>query len=95
MSHFQTRWFLHLLLLRRCHAMVLEPFSYPARGFLHAQDRRRLHSLHKCGTRPVSGHHPRGWTSDIFSSQPRPELRGIPEESCLRPWRRSNQSVVL
>jgi hypothetical protein len=28
-SHFQTHWFLHLPLLRRHHATVLELFSYP------------------------------------------------------------------
>jgi hypothetical protein len=43
---------------------------------LHARDRRRLHSLHRCGTRPISGHCPRDWTSDLFSSQLRPELGG-------------------
>jgi hypothetical protein len=76
-SHFQTRWFLHLPLLWRCHATVLEPFSYPARRFLHARDWRRLHSLYRRGTRLVNGHRPRGWTSDLFSSQPRPELGGV------------------
>jgi hypothetical protein len=35
-SRFQTRWFLHLLILRRCHKTVPELFSYPARRFLHA-----------------------------------------------------------
>jgi hypothetical protein len=74
---------------------VLEPFSYPARRFLHARDRRRLHSLQKHGTRPVSRHRPRGWTSDLFFSQPRAELVGSPVESCLCPWRWSNQSGVL
>ncbi len=69
-SRFQTRWFLCLLLHRRRHATVPEPFSYPARRVLHVLDWRRLHSLHKRGTRPVSGHRPRGWTSDLFSSQP-------------------------
>ncbi len=34
-SRFQTRWFLHLPLQRR-HETVPEPFSYPARWFLHA-----------------------------------------------------------
>jgi hypothetical protein len=68
-SRFQTRWFLHLPLLRRHHAMVLELFSYPARRYLHARDRRRLHSLHRRGTRFVKGHRTRDWTSDLFSSQ--------------------------
>jgi hypothetical protein len=41
-SRFQTYWFL-LFLLHWCrHAMVLEPFSYPARRFLHARDWRHL-----------------------------------------------------
>jgi hypothetical protein len=80
-SHFQTRWFLHLPLLRRRHATVLEPFSYPAKRFLHARDRRCLHSLHRRCTRLVDGHCPRGWTSDLFSSQLRPELGG----ALLRP----------
>ncbi len=93
-SRFQTRWFLHLL-LPRCHVMVPEPFSYPARRFLHTQDRRRLHFLHRRGTHPVNGHRPKGWTSNLFSSQPRPEFGGSPVESCLRPWRQSNQSGVL
>ncbi len=56
----QTRWSLHLPLPRRRHMTVPEPFSYPARRFLHAQDRRRLHSLHRRGTRLVNGHRPRG-----------------------------------
>jgi hypothetical protein len=58
-SRFQTRWSLHLPLLWRRHETVPEPFSYPARRFLHARDRRRLHSLHRRGTRLVNGHHPR------------------------------------
>ncbi len=41
-SHFQTCWYLHLP-LRRCLEMVLEPFSYPARRFLHARDQRCHH----------------------------------------------------
>jgi hypothetical protein len=75
-SCFQTRWFLRLLLHRRRHETVPEPFSYPARRFLHTRDRRRLHSLYRRSTHPVSGHRPRGWTSDLFSSQLRPELGG-------------------
>jgi hypothetical protein len=55
----QTRWSLHLLLLRRRHVMVPEPFSYLTRRFLHAQDRRRLHSLHRRGTSLINGHRPR------------------------------------
>jgi hypothetical protein len=34
MSHFQTHWFLHLLLRHR-NKTVPEPFSYPSRRFLH------------------------------------------------------------
>ncbi len=79
----QTRWSLHLLLLWRCHVTVPELFSYPVRRFLHAWDRRRLH---RRGTRLVNGHCPRGWTSDLFSSQPRPELGGNPVESWLHPY---------
>jgi hypothetical protein len=59
-SRFQTRWFLHLLLLWRHHKMVPEPFSYLTRRFLHDRDRRHLHSLHRRGTYPVNGHGPRG-----------------------------------
>jgi hypothetical protein len=43
-----------------CHETVPEPFSYPARRFLHTRDRRRLHSLHRRGIRPVNEHHQRG-----------------------------------
>ncbi len=58
-SSFQTLWFLHLP-LRRCHATVPEPFSYPARRFLHAWERRRLHRCHRRGTCPINGHRQRG-----------------------------------
>jgi hypothetical protein len=85
-SHSQTRWSLHLLLLQRRHVTVLETFSYPARRFLHGWYRWRLHSLHRRGTRLIKGHFPRGWTSDLFSSQPRPELGGSPVESWLHPY---------
>jgi hypothetical protein len=58
-SHFQTRWFLHLPLLRRRHEMVLEPFSYPVRRFLHARERRRLNinavPVSSTGTAPEVG----------------------------------------
>jgi hypothetical protein len=47
-SHFQTRWFLHLFLSLHRYETVQPPFSYPARRFLHARDRRCLHSLHRC-----------------------------------------------
>ncbi len=57
----------------------------PGEEVLHARDRRRLHSLHRHGIRPVNGHRPRGWTSDLISSQPRPELGGSPVESWLHP----------
>ncbi len=67
-SHFKTRCYLHLPLLWRSLATVPEPFSYPARRFLHAWNRWHLYSLHRHGTRPVNGHRPRGWTSDLFSS---------------------------
>jgi hypothetical protein len=85
-SRFQTRWFLHLLPWLR-HKMVPEPFPYPARRFLHARDRRCLLRCHRrgIGTRPVNGHRQRGWTSDLFSSQPRPELGGSPVDTCQHP----------
>jgi hypothetical protein len=51
-----SRWFLLLPLQRRLE-MVLEPFSYLARRFLHARDRQRLHGLHRSGTRDVNEHH--------------------------------------
>ncbi len=84
-SRFQTHWFLQLLLLRHCHKTVPELFSYPTRRFLLTGDQRRLHSLHRSSTRPVNGHRPRSWTSDLFSFQPRPELGGSPVESLLHP----------
>jgi hypothetical protein len=59
-SRFQTRWSLHLPLLRCRHDTVPELFSYPPRRFLHAQDQRHLHSLHRRGTRLVNGHRHRG-----------------------------------
>ncbi len=93
-SCFQTRWFLHLPL--RCrHKTVPETFSYPARRFLHARDQRRHHRCHRRGTRLVNGHRHRGWTSDLFSSRPRPELGGSPVDTCVHPWRRSDQLGVL
>jgi hypothetical protein len=58
---------------------------------LHARDWRHLHILHRCGTRPVNEHCPRGLTSDLFSSQPRPELGGelpMPLET-VKPVRRT------
>jgi hypothetical protein len=87
-SRFQTRCFLHLP-LRRCQETVLEPFSYPSRRFLGH------HMCHKRGTRPVNGHRHRGWTTDLFSSRPRPELGGSPVDTCVHPWRRSDQLGVL
>jgi hypothetical protein len=94
-SRFQTHWLLCLLLHRCRHETVPEPFSYLVRRFLHARDRQCLHSLLRCATHPISGHGPRGWTSDLFSSQLRPEYRESPLKSCLHPWKQSNQSGVL
>jgi hypothetical protein len=91
-SRFQTRWFLHLPLRRR-HETVPEPFSYPARRILHAWDRRHLHRCHS--TLPINGHRHEGWTSDLFSSQPRPELGGSPVDTCLHPWLAVRQLGVL
>jgi transposase InsO family protein len=67
--------FLHILIRRR-HETVPEPFSYPARRFLHTRDWQCHHRCHRRGTHPVNGHRHRGWPSDLFSSQPRPELGG-------------------
>jgi hypothetical protein len=72
-------------LLWRRHKAVPEPFSYPARRFLHTRDRRCLHRCHRRGPRPVNGHRQRGWTSDLFSFQPRPELGGSPVDTCQHP----------
>jgi hypothetical protein len=91
---FSDRWSLHLL-FRRHHKMVPEPFSYLARRFLLARDRQRHHRCHRHGTRPVNGHRHRGWTSDLFSSQARPDFGGSPVDTCLHPWRRSDQLGVL
>ncbi len=65
---------------------VPEPFSYLARRFLHARDRWRHHRCHRLGSSPVNGHRHRGWTSDLFSFQTRPELGGSPVDTCLHPW---------
>jgi hypothetical protein len=85
-SRSQTRWSFYLLLLWRCQETVLEPFSYPARRFLHAQDRRPHHRCHRRCTHPVNGHRHRGWTSDLFASQPRPELGESPMDTSLHPY---------
>jgi hypothetical protein len=53
-SCFQTHWYLHLL-LRHCDEMVPKPFSYLARKFLHARDRRCHHRCHRRGTHPSTG----------------------------------------
>jgi hypothetical protein len=58
----------------------------PVRRFLHARDGRHLHISTEAVPVPSTGTAPRGYTSDLFSSQPRPELRGSPVESCLHPW---------
>jgi hypothetical protein len=85
-SHFQTRWFLHLLLLRCRQATVQELFFQSQTGFLHALDRRRHPCLYSSGTRTVSGHRHRGWTSDLSSCRPTPKLEGSPAETGVRPW---------
>ncbi len=76
-SHFQTSWFLRLLLRSR-QATVQEPFFQLQTGFLHALDRWRHPSLHSSGTHTISGHRLRDWTSDLSSCQLTPELRGEP-----------------
>ncbi len=93
-SRFETHWFVHLP-IRRCHETVPEPLSYPARRFFHAQDQRHHHRCHRRSTHPVNGHRHRGWTPDLFSSQPRPELGGSPVDTCLHPWRWSDQLGVF
>ncbi len=88
------RWSL-ILQQRRRRETVPEPFSYPARRFLYARDWRRHQRLHSSGIRReirrgirnASGHRLRGWTSDLFSSQPRPELGGSPVETGFLYWR--------
>jgi hypothetical protein len=53
---------------------------------LHALDRRRHPCLYSSGTRTVSGHRHRGWTSDLSSCRPTPKLKGSPAETGVRPW---------
>ncbi len=60
--------------------------SLPGEEVLHARDRRCHHRCHRRGTHPVNEHRHRGWTSDLFSSQPRPELGGSPVDICLHPY---------
>jgi hypothetical protein len=84
-SRSQTCWYLHLPLWR-CLETVQEPFSYPVRRFLHAQDWCRHHRCQRRGTRPVNGHHHRGWPSDLFSFLLGLELGGNPVDTCLYPW---------
>jgi hypothetical protein len=55
-SRFQTRWFLHLPLLRRHQAAVQETFFWSWTGLLNALDWRRHPSLHRSGSRTVSSH---------------------------------------
>ncbi len=68
------------------------PRDSPATVFLPGeevsacQDRRRHHRCHRHGTCLVNGHGHRGWTSDLFSSQPRPELGGSPVDTWLHPY---------
>ncbi len=76
-SRFQTRWFLHLF-FQHCHEAVLEPFSYPARRFLHARGRRRNHRCHRRGTRPSTG-----TTTEVGPLTSSPPRRGqSPGEPC-------------
>jgi hypothetical protein len=85
-SHFQTCWFLHLLLLRCLQVTVQEPFFRLQTGFLHALNRRSHPCLHSSTTRTLSGHRHRDWASDLSSCRVTPELRGSPVETGLRPW---------
>jgi hypothetical protein len=92
---FLTCWFLCLLLPRRCNETIPEPFPTQRGGFcMHGTGGTFTASTDAVPV-PVNGHCPRGWTSDLFSSQLRPELGVSPVESCLRPWRWSNQSGVF
>jgi hypothetical protein len=58
-SHLQTRWF---LTFSSGAATRRSRNRFPIRqgGFIHTQDRRRLHSLHRRGTHPVNGYRHRG-----------------------------------
>jgi hypothetical protein len=87
-SRSQTRCSLHLLVLQRRHVTVPEPFSYPARRFLYARDRRLLHSLHRHGTHLINGHRPRGWTSDLSPG-------GLPQPSRSRSQTRCSLHLLL
>jgi hypothetical protein len=60
--------------------------GHQARRCLHARDHRRHHRCHRCSTRPTNRHRHRGWTSDLFSFQARPELDESPVDTCLHPW---------
>jgi hypothetical protein len=91
---FSDRWFLHLLLPRHCQAMVLELFFRSRTGFLHTLDQRRHPCLHSSGTRTVSGHRLKDWTSDLSSFQPMPELSSSPVETSYTPGWRSNQLAL-
>jgi hypothetical protein len=82
-SCFQTSWFLHLPLRRRNGPGTV---FLPGKEVFARRDRRCHHRLHRRGTRPINGHCHRGWISDLFFFQPRPELWGSPEETCLHSW---------
>jgi hypothetical protein len=73
----------------RAQAVLPQPRGshFQARWFLHLPDWWHHHRCHRRGTRPVNGHCRRGWTSDLFSSRPRPELGGKPVDTCLHPCR--------
>jgi hypothetical protein len=60
---------------------------FQAHWFLHLPDWWHHQRCHRRGTRPVNGHRRRGWTSDLFSSRPRPETGGSPVDTCLHPCR--------
>jgi hypothetical protein len=70
-SRFQTRWFLRPLLWC-CHETVPEPFSYLARRFLHAQDRRCIH----ISTQGLSNMFPKGGHPQFKSAHP--QYCGLP-----------------
>jgi hypothetical protein len=78
-SRFQTRWFLYFssgAAMRGPGTVFLpgeEVFARPGPAAPSQVTQTRYH---------------RGWTSDLFSSRPRPELGGSPVDTCVNPWRR-------
>ncbi len=80
-SHFQTRWYLHLLPSGATKRWSRNHFSSHGPVFLRTLDRQCHHRLHSSGTHTASGHCRGGWTSDLSSFRPTPELGGSPVET--------------